>query len=70
MGSELRLVDGICLVALAMNADGYDKLCELIILGRQRTDKGKSQLTREDFRSGLPGRLVQGLHPYMRRAAS
>lgn len=58
IGSELRLTDGTCLVALAMDNNGYGNLCELITLGRRRAKKGTYQLSRDDFPSGLPGCLV------------
>ncbi len=58
IGTELRLVDGTHLVALAMNADGYGDLCELVTLGRRRAAKGSYELKREDFQSGLPGCML------------
>lgn len=58
IGSELRLVDGTHLVALAMDANGYGNLCELITTGRRRAEKGSYELRREDFASGLLGCLL------------
>ena len=58
IGGELRLIDGTCLVALAMDVEGYGNLCELMTIGRRRAEKGSYTLTREDFAAGLPGCLV------------
>lgn len=58
LGGELRLTDGTCLVALAMDVEGYGNLCEVMTLGRRRAEKGSYKLTREDFTTGLPGCLV------------
>ncbi len=55
IGSEFRLADGLRLVALAMDRDGYGRLCALITLGRRRAPKGAYRLERADFADGLPG---------------
>jgi error-prone DNA polymerase len=58
IGSEIRLDDGLKLVLLAANRDGYGNLCSLITTGRGRADKGSYRLTRQDLAGGLPGCLV------------
>src|SRR5690349_17528735 len=49
IGSEFILEDGLRLVCLAMNRNGYGNLCELITLARQRAGKGAYRLSRPDF---------------------
>jgi error-prone DNA polymerase len=51
LGSEFVLEDGLRLVCLAMNREGYGNLCELITLARQRSAKGAYHITRADFES-------------------
>ena len=51
IGSEFILEDGLRLVCLAMNRNGYGNLCELITLARQRAEKGTYRISREDFES-------------------
>ena len=51
IGSEFVLEDGLRLVCLAMNREGYGNLCELITLARQRSAKGAYRITRADFES-------------------
>src|SRR5579885_2963540 len=66
VGSEFILTDGTKLVALAMDADGYGNLCELITLGRRRAVKGAYTLARDDLGAGLPGCAmlwIPGKHP-------
>jgi error-prone DNA polymerase len=58
VGSEFRLEDGTRLVALAMDAQGYGNLCQLISHGRRHAEKGSYRLGREDFAQGLPGCLL------------
>jgi error-prone DNA polymerase len=58
IGSEIRLDDGLKLVLLAADREGYGNLCSLITLGRRRTNKGSYRLTRQDLAGGLPGCLV------------
>ena len=56
IGSEFILEDGLRLVCLAMNRNGYGNLCELITLARQRAEKGAYRISRSGFRklSGCP----------------
>ena len=49
IGSEFTLVDGMKLVIIATNLNGYGNLCELITLARSRCEKGCYQLAREDL---------------------
>ena len=49
IGSSFVLDDGLELVALATNLNGYGNLCELITLARMRTDKGTYRVSRADF---------------------
>jgi len=49
IGSELRLDDGLRLVLLACNLDGYGNLCELLTLARRRAPKSQYQLARADL---------------------
>ncbi|MGH8763581.1 MAG: PHP domain-containing protein, partial [Nitrosospira sp.] len=51
IGSQFILEDGLRLVCLAMNRNGYGNLCELITLARQRAEKGAYRIGREDFES-------------------
>jgi error-prone DNA polymerase len=58
VGSEFRLDDGTHLVVLAMDAEGYGDLCQLITRGRRQAEKGSYKVGRADFAGGLPGCLV------------
>ena len=58
VGSEFRLADGLKLVALARNRDGYTELCRLITCGRRAAEKGSYRLVADDFSNGLPGCLL------------
>ncbi|MGN6702569.1 MAG: error-prone DNA polymerase, partial [Burkholderiaceae bacterium] len=58
VGSEFTLVDGMRLVLLAMNRDGYGNLCELITTARRAATKGQYRLTRDDLESGIDHCLV------------
>jgi error-prone DNA polymerase len=58
VGTEVRLDDGIKLVLLAKNQDGYSDICRLITAGRRRSPKGEYRLTREDAESLGDGVLV------------
>ncbi|WP_374276606.1 error-prone DNA polymerase [Azonexus sp.] len=49
VGSEMTTVDGLKLVFLAQNRDGYGNLSALITLARRRADKGDYSLQRHDF---------------------
>lgn len=53
IGSEFQLDDGLRLVLLAENIEGYGNLCELITLARRRAVKGSYKLTRRDLQGGL-----------------
>jgi len=46
IGTELTLEDGVRLVLLAMDRDGYGNLAELITAGRRQAPKGGYRLTR------------------------
>ena len=48
VGTEVKLVDGMKLVVLAANQDGYADLCRLITTGRRRSAKGEYSLERAD----------------------
>ena len=48
-GAEFRLVDGLQLVLLAEDAEGYAALCRLITTARRRSEKGTYRIGREDF---------------------
>ena len=66
VGSEIRLDDGLKLVVLAADREGYGSLCSLITLGRMREGKGSYHLARRDLSGGLPGcfaLLVPGTKP-------
>jgi error-prone DNA polymerase len=54
VGSEMRTVDGLKLVFLACNREGYGNLSALITLARRRADKGQYSLQRHDFNPLLP----------------
>lgn len=66
VGSEITLDDGLKLVLLATDREGYGQLCALITQGRRRAPKGSYRLTRGDLRDGLPGclaLLIPGAQP-------
>ncbi len=54
IGSEFRLGNGLKLVVLAKNRQGYARLCQLISDGRLAAEKGSYKLTPDDFCDGLP----------------
>jgi error-prone DNA polymerase len=60
LGSEIRLAEGLRMVLLAADREGYGNLCELITRGRRAAAKGSYLLDRTDLRAlkGLPGCLV------------
>ena len=58
VGSEFRLDDGLKLVLLAQNLNGYGNLCELITLARRRCAKGEYRLSRADLGAGLDDTLA------------
>jgi DNA-directed DNA polymerase III PolC len=51
VGSEFRLQCGLKFVALAINRQGYGRLCRLITHGRRAAEKGTYRLTRADVES-------------------
>ena len=58
VGAELHLPDGLQLVALAQNFNGYSTLCRLISTARRAAEKGSYELAPDDFDDGLPDCLV------------
>ena len=58
VGAEFEFDDGLKLVVLAQNRDGYTRLCRLITDGRRAAVKGSYCLTPADCCDGLPGCLV------------
>ena len=61
VGSEITLDDGLKLVLLVEDRQGYSALCELITRGRRRSAKGEYALTRQDLDAGLSGVLLPGV---------
>lgn len=55
VGSEITLTDGLKLVLLARDREGYGNLSELITRGRMASEKGQYRLSRADLDAGLPG---------------
>ena len=53
IGSEFRLEDGLRLVLLATDRQGYGQLCRLITRGRRQAPKGQYRLTRNDLATAL-----------------
>jgi error-prone DNA polymerase len=58
IGTELRLENGMKVVLLAQNRQGYGAMCALITRARMRSRKGGYRVEAADFDSGLPGCLV------------
>ena len=58
VGAEFAFGDGVKLVVLAQNRDGYTRLCRLITDGRRAAEKGSYRVTPADCDDGLPGCLV------------
>jgi len=58
VGSELRLLDGLRLVVLARDRNGYGELCSLITRARRRAAKGGYRLERADLDGAMPGCLL------------
>ena len=58
VGTEIVLDDGLKLVLLAENREGYSAISQLITHGRRRAEKGSYQLNRADLADGLPGTLA------------
>jgi error-prone DNA polymerase len=63
IGSEFRLADGLRLVLLAGDRDGYAALCALITRGRRAAAKGAYHLVRADFEQLCPGCLLLWIPP-------
>ena len=55
VGTEITLDDGLKLVLLAQDQNGYSAISQMITHGRRRAVKGSYQLSREDIAGGLPG---------------
>ena len=58
VGSEFRFDDGLKLVLLAADREGYGHLCTLITRGRMRAAKGAYRLARSDLEQNLDGCLA------------
>ena len=58
VGAEFRFCDGLKLVVLAQNSNGYARLCRLITEGRRAAEKGSYRLTAAACDDGLPDCLV------------
>ena len=54
IGSEMTMVDGLKLVFLAKNREGYGNLSALITLARRRAEKGSYLLQRHDLNAVSP----------------
>jgi error-prone DNA polymerase len=54
VGAEFVLDDGLRLVLLAHDREGYATLCELITRARLRSEKGSYRIGRADFAAGAP----------------
>jgi error-prone DNA polymerase len=63
VGSEFRFDDGLKLVLLAADREGYGHLCTLITRGRMRAAKGSYRLSRSDLGQNLDGCLALLLPP-------
>ncbi|MEX2327497.1 MAG: PHP domain-containing protein, partial [Pseudomonadales bacterium] len=53
IGSEFQLDDGVHLVLLATNRVSYGQICNLITVGRRRTEKGEYRLSMQDLTYGF-----------------
>ncbi len=58
IGTELTLEDGLTLVVLASDLEGYGNLAALITRGRRRSVKGTYRLFRGDLAAAVDGCLV------------
>ncbi|HEY0961791.1 MAG TPA: error-prone DNA polymerase [Pseudomonadales bacterium] len=70
IGSEFTLEDGLRLVLLAENINGYGNLCELITRARRRAPKGEYRLTRADLECDLTCCLALWLPPRLAVSAN
>jgi error-prone DNA polymerase len=71
VGSEFRTIDDMHVVLLAPTQQAYAQICGLITLGRRRAAKGRYQLSRADFQSGLNECLalwIPAAHPTLSQA--
>jgi error-prone DNA polymerase len=58
VGNEITLDDGLKIVLLVENKEGYENLCRLITIGRRAAAKGEYTLSRADLACGLPGTIA------------
>ena len=58
IGSEIRLREGLRLVLLAMDRQGYGRLSALITRGRRSAPKGSYDLSLAELVEGMPGCLA------------
>ena len=58
VGSEFTLQDGLKLILLATNLNGYGNLCELITLARSRCEKGAYAISRDDLNQHIDDCLI------------
>ncbi len=58
VGSEMSTVDGLKLVFLAQNREGYGNLAALITLARRRAEKGGYTLQRHDLNAVSPNGVL------------
>ena len=58
VGSEIRFAEGLGIVLLATDRNGYGNLSELITKGRRSNIKGRYSLVLGDIKNGLPGCLA------------
>ena len=58
VGTEVSLEDGLKVVLLVQDRQGYEHVCALITRGRRSAGKGDYRLTRDDLSNQLPGTLV------------
>ncbi|MGZ5080622.1 MAG: error-prone DNA polymerase [Usitatibacter sp.] len=63
VGSEFTLGDGLRMVLLARDIQGYETLCELITKARRAAPKGEYRLAREDVPEAPAGLLALWLPP-------
>ena len=63
IGSEFCLADGLRLVVLAGDREGYARLCGLITRGRRAAAKGSYHLTRQEVAELAPGCPLLWLPP-------
>ncbi|MFN7824478.1 MAG: DNA polymerase III subunit alpha [Pseudobdellovibrionaceae bacterium] len=66
IGSEVTLTDETSLVLLPMNKSGYQKLCELLTLGKRQAQKGFSKLSIDDVLKNTDDLVCLALPPWTR----